>query len=72
MYAVAWLGLPWWLRQPACNAGDLGSIPGPERSPGKGKGLVMFLDFEELALCRGCSICPRSMFPRASDQLIPA
>ena len=47
MYAVAWLGLPWWLRQPACNAGDLGSIPGPERSPGKGKGLVIFLCLAE-------------------------
>ena len=22
----------------ACNAGDLGSIPGPERSPGEGNG----------------------------------
>ena len=72
MYAVDQLGLPWWLRQSACNAGDLGSIPGPERSPGKGNGLVMFLDLEELALCRGCSICPSSTFPGANDQLIPA
>ena len=33
-------GLPWWLRQkePICNAGDLGSIPGLGRSPGEGKG----------------------------------
>ena len=26
-------------KESACNAGDLGSIPGLERSPGEGKGL---------------------------------
>ena len=25
-------------KEPTCNAGDLGSIPGPERSPGGGNG----------------------------------
>ena len=25
-------------KEPACNAGDLGSMPGLGRSPGKGKG----------------------------------
>ena len=32
--------LPWWLRRKASayNVGDLGSIPGSGRSPGKGKG----------------------------------
>ena len=25
-------------KEPTCNAGDLGSIPGPERSPGEGHG----------------------------------
>ena len=32
--------LPWWLRckESACNAGDLGLIPGLERSPGEGNG----------------------------------
>ena len=32
------LGLPWWLssKESACNAGDLGLIPGLERSPGGG------------------------------------
>ena len=32
--------LPWWLssKESACNAGDLGSIPGSERSPGEGNG----------------------------------
>ena len=35
------LGHPWWLRpckESACNAGDLGSIPGLGRSPGEGNG----------------------------------
>ena len=32
-------GLPWWLRwYRACNAEDLGSIPGSGRSPGEGNG----------------------------------
>ena len=34
------LGLPWWLsvKEPACNAGDAGSIPGSGRSSGEGNG----------------------------------
>ena len=30
--------VPWWLsgKDSSCNAGDLGSIPGPGRSPGGG------------------------------------
>ena len=30
------MGFPWWLngKESACNAGDLGSIPGLGRSPG--------------------------------------
>ena len=34
------LGFPLWLRwkESACNAGDVGSIPGLGRSPGEGKG----------------------------------
>ena len=33
-------GLPWWLcsKEPACNAGDAGSIPGSGRSLGEGIG----------------------------------
>ena len=33
-------GLPRWLsdKESACNAGDLGLIPGSERSPGEGNG----------------------------------
>jgi len=32
--------LAWWFRgkESACNAGDLGSIPGSGRSPGEGNG----------------------------------
>jgi len=28
------MGLPWWLssKEPTCSAGDMGSIPGSERS----------------------------------------
>ena len=34
------VGLPWWLsgKESACNAGDLGLIPGLGGSPGKGNG----------------------------------
>ena len=34
------LGLPWWLsaKESACNAGDMGSIPGLGRSPGEENG----------------------------------
>ena len=34
------LGLPWWLsgKEPACNAGDMGSIPGSGRAPVEGSG----------------------------------
>ena len=33
-------GLPWWFssKESACNAGDLGSIPGLGRFPGGGHG----------------------------------
>ena len=33
-------GLPWWLggKEFACNAGDMGLIPGSGRSPGRGHG----------------------------------
>ena len=39
--------LPWWLsgkkkkKKSACNAGDTGSIPGSERSPGEGNGNLL-------------------------------
>ena len=39
------LWLPGWLssKESACNAGDMGSIPGLERSPGEGNGNSVFL-----------------------------
>ena len=38
------VGLTWWLRcsDAACNAGDLGSIPGLGRSPGGGHGNPLY------------------------------
>ena len=40
IYLFIYTGLPWWLRwsRIACDAGDLGSIPGLGRSPGGGHG----------------------------------
>ena len=37
-YFMGWL--PWWLsgKESACNAGDVGLIPGLETSPGEGNG----------------------------------
>ena len=37
-YSFLGMGLPWWLssEESACNAGDLGSIPGLGRSSGEG------------------------------------
>ena len=36
--------IPWWLRQKesACNAGELGLIPGSVRSPGEGNGYLQY------------------------------
>ena len=38
--ACGLVGLPWWLsgKESACNAGDVGLIPGLGRSPGEGNG----------------------------------
>ena len=30
-------------KEPACNSGDLSSIPGSGRSPGEGRGIPVFL-----------------------------
>ena len=37
---VVYMGLPWWFnsKNPSASAGDVGSIPGPGRSPGEGNG----------------------------------
>ena len=49
------IGLPLWLagKESACNAGDLGSIPGLGRSPGEGKGYpLQFSGLENFMDCR--------------------
>ena len=51
-------GLPWWLRQAvgkksACNAGDLGSIPGLGRSPGEGNSNPLLYSCLENPMDRG-------------------
>ena len=48
MYILGALGFPGGSKgkQPARNAGDLGSIPGSGRSPGEGNGIPVFLPGE--------------------------
>ena len=48
-------GLPWWLdgKESACNAGDPGSIPESERSPGEGNGYLLQYSCLENAMNRG-------------------
>ena len=41
-------------KESACNAEDLGSIPGLERSPGEGKGYP--LQYSGLENCRDCIV----------------
>ena len=47
--------LPWWLRckESACNAGDLGLIPGLERSPGEGNGTPLQYSYLENSVDSG-------------------
>ena len=40
-------------RESACNAGDLGSIPGSERSPGEGNGNPLQYPYLENSMDRG-------------------
>ena len=40
-------------KEPACNAGDLGSIPGSGRSPGEGNGNPLQQSFLENSMDRG-------------------
>ena len=37
---IVYFGLHWWFssKEPACSAGDVGSVPGSERPPGEGSG----------------------------------
>ena len=47
---------PWWLngKELACSVGDLGSIPGLKRSPGKGKGCP--LQYSALEKSKDCIV----------------
>ena len=47
--------LPWWLsgKEPACNAGDPGSVPGSGRSPGEGNGSPLQYSCLENSMDRG-------------------
>ena len=50
------MGFPWDSagKESACNAGDLGSIPGLERSPGERKGYA--LQYSGLENSRDCIV----------------
>ena len=43
----------------ACNAGDLGSIPGLERAPGEGKGFPLQYSGLENSMVHGVAKCRR-------------
>ena len=47
--------IPWWLsvKEPACSAGDLGSIPGSGRSPGEGNGNPLLYSCLDNCMDRG-------------------
>ena len=49
------LGLLWWSdsEEPASNAGDPGSVPGPGRSPGEGNGYPLQYSCLENSMDRG-------------------
>ena len=51
-------------KESACNAGDLGSIPGSERSPGEGNGNPLQYSCLENPMDRGGL---QSMGPQGSD-----
>ena len=48
-------GLSWWLsgNEPSCHAGDTGSVPGSERSPGEGNGNPLHYSRLENYMYRG-------------------
>ena len=52
---IVFMGLPWWLnsKESAFNVGDMGSIPGPGRSPGEGNGNALQYSCLENLMDRG-------------------
>ena len=53
-FSLLYKGFPWWLsgKESACNVGDLGSIPGLERSPGEGHGNPLRYSYLENSMDR--------------------
>ena len=64
--------LPWWLsgKEPACNAGDLGSIPESGRSPGEGNGSPLQYSCLENSMHRGA--CRATVHGVAKSQTLPS
>ena len=70
-------------KESACNAGDLGSIPGLGRSPGEGKGYPLWYSGLENSvhghkesdtterLSLHFEICPTGHFPESLCSLVP-
>ena len=65
------LGLPWWLnyKQSACNAGDLGSIPGSGRSPREGNGYPLQYSCLENPMARGACWTPANGVAKSGARL---
>ena len=57
------LGLPGWLsgKEPDCNVGDAGSVPGSGRSPGVGNGKPLQYSYLENPMDRGAWWAIQSM-----------
>ena len=58
LFHIGYMGLPWWLsgKESACivgATGDLGSIPGSGRSPGRGHGNPLWYSCLENPMDRG-------------------
>ena len=52
---MSYMGLPWWLsgKESACNAVDVGLIPGSGRSPGEENGKPLQYSYLENSMDRG-------------------
>ena len=60
-------------KEPACNAGDLGSVPASRRSPGEGNGNPLSHSCLENSADRGAQLATVHGFTESlSDSLLPA
>ena len=57
-------------KKSACNAGDLGLIPGLERSPGEGNGYSLQYSCLENSMDRGAWLATESMGSQKSQTLM--